>query len=167
MTALNSSPRKAGDSDDSNNAPLLSRHPLRSTVHPIPRTNRYNCPYQAEGTVCCLRDRQDGRGFEVLISRFPKPRTPNFESRLSRISRATDCGTGGPFHHPARKAFRYFMTSPVQYQLSPFTPLTALASCSGFTLPDSTVTTAWPFMLFKSTAFTPATFVSASWTLPK
>ena len=75
-------------------------------------------------------------------SRFPKLRTPNFESRLSRISSAMVCGTDGLFQHLARKAFRYFMTSAVQYQLSPFTPLTVVASCSGFTLPDSIVTIA-------------------------
>ena len=43
-------------------------------------------------------------------SKFSEPRTPNFESRLScmsRVSRATVCGAGGIFQHPASIHLRY------------------------------------------------------------
>src|SRR6267143_2228171 len=51
------------------------------------------------------RDERDGRGFEVRSSRFSERRTPNFGSRLSRMSRASGAtvyGAGRRFHQPAR-----------------------------------------------------------------
>ena len=40
------------------------------------------------------RDRRDARGFEVRSSRFSELRTRNFESRLSRKSRASRASVG-------------------------------------------------------------------------
>src|SRR6266487_4664064 len=47
----------------------------------------------------------------------------------------------------------YFITSAVQFQPDPLTPFTAATNCSGLALPGSTFTTAWPFMLLRSTLF--------------
>jgi hypothetical protein len=51
------------------------------------------------------RDERDRRRFDVRGFRNFEPRTSNFGSRLSRMSRAsraTVCGAGGRFQHPAR-----------------------------------------------------------------
>jgi len=65
------------------------------------------------------RDWQERRGFEVRSSKLSELRTPNFGSRLSRLSRAsrfdrlivlshvegraTVCGAGGLFQHLVRR----------------------------------------------------------------